>query len=141
MAMITPELLDSYKLKVRKALHHLAYSFAKVQKLSDEPTSLSEDQLETWESYASRFARTSDLITTKLLRALVMHDDPGFSGSFRDILDRSEKLGLIVSADEWIKIRALRNVSVHDYSESDLKLIFAQLRELAPIILNCSRLL
>jgi hypothetical protein len=141
MASISPELLQTYKTKVAKALRHLAYSFVKVQKLPNDPNLLSEDQLEIWESFAARFARASDLFTTKLLRLLVMQDDPGFEGSFRDILDRGEKLGVITSADEWMKIRALRNVSVHDYSDSDLTLIFAQLRNLAPIILACSRMI
>jgi hypothetical protein len=138
---ISQELVEIFKIKVGKSLNHLRYSFAKIQTLSTDPKLLHEDQLETWESFASRFARASDLFTTKLLRALILADDPGFTGSFRDILDRSEKLGLICSADEWMKIRALRNVSVHEYSDTDLSLIFAQLRELTPTILACERLL
>lgn len=141
MTIVSSELLDSYKSKVSKALRHLAYSFAKVKSLPHDPAVLSDDQLEIWESFASRFARASDLFTTKLLRVLVMADDPGFEGSFRDILDRGEKLGLIPSADIWMKIRALRNVSVHDYSDADLALVFEQLRLLAPTILDCARLI
>jgi hypothetical protein len=138
---ISPELVASFRIKVGKALRHLNYSFAKVEKLPTDPHHLNEDQLETWESFASRFARASDLFTTKLLRAMILEDDPGFMGSFRDILDRGEKLGLISSADEWMKIRGLRNVSVHEYSDTDLSLIFAQLRQLTPTILSCARLL
>ncbi len=141
MAIVSSELLDSYKSKVGKALRHLTYSFAKVKSLPHDPAGLSDDQLAIWESFASRFARASDLFTTKLLRALVMMDDPGFEGSFRDILDRGEKLGLIPSADIWMKIRALRNVSVHDYSDADLALVFEQLRLLAPTIIDCTRLI
>ncbi|MDP2110928.1 MAG: hypothetical protein Q8J94_08850 [Thiobacillus sp.] len=34
-----------------------------------------------------------------------------------DNLDRAERLGLIVSVDEWMTLRKLRNQMVHEYVE------------------------
>jgi uncharacterized protein YutE (UPF0331/DUF86 family) len=73
---------------------------------------------------STRFARASDLFLSKYIKAAVKKDDPAFDGSFRDYLNRAEKLGLIDSTDEWLEIRDLRNVAVHEYSEGDLEKVF-----------------
>ena len=37
------------------------------------------------------------------------------SGAVLENLDRAEKLGLLASADEWLAVRKLRNLMVHEY--------------------------
>ena len=64
-----------------------------------------------------------------------MMNDPGFSGGLRDFVNQAEKLALIQDASVWIAIRELRNISVHDYSESDLSLFFQRLLEECPTLL------
>lgn len=62
-------------------------------------------------------------------------NDPGFSGSVRDIVNQAEKFSLIDHAEAWMAIRELRNIAAHDYSEQDLALYFKRLR------MECPRLL
>ncbi len=37
--------------------------------------------------------------------------------SFIDILDRLEKLGIITSSDDWIRVRKLRDKLTHEYPD------------------------
>lgn len=128
-------LLEDWRRNTAKALDRLEYSYKKVQKLQDKLAFFDEESLETWESFAARFARASDMFLSKYLRTKIMIEDPGFRGSFRDSLDLAEKLNIIDSADEWLRIRALRNSSVHEYTEEDLAQFFKE------ILKHSSRLL
>ncbi len=132
-------LLDEWRRKTTKALSHLEYSHKKVLNLQDNLEQLDEESLETWESFAFRFARASDLFLTKYLRTRLMIEDPGFSGSFRDSLDLAEKLRIIDDAEAWLKIRSLRNASVHEYTEAGLALFFKALLKHAPRLLDLKR--
>jgi len=134
-------LLKSYAAQIRKSLKHLKYSFQKSVSLSTDIATLSEEDLETWESLAARFSRTSDLFVTTYLRRLVQQKDPGFSGSLRDSLDLAEKWGLIDDAKVWLKIREFRNRVAHEYTEEDLKILYEDLRALCPSVLKIEAVL
>ena len=126
----------AYAAKLKKSLRHLSYSYAKVQLLSAAVGPMDDETLETWESFTARFSRTVDLFLTKYLRAVVLKEDPGFSGTIRDYADFGEKLGLIESSDQWMEFRGFRNVIVHEYEDEDLQKNLEDLRRLAPIVLN-----
>lgn len=123
------------KRKLLKAIEHLEYSFHKVKLLSNHVEQLDEEALETWESFAARFARVSDIFLSRYLRTVVLLNDPGFSGSLRDFVNQGEKLGIINNTSAWMAIRELRNISAHDYSENDLSEFFKRLA------IECPRLL
>ena len=127
--------------QLQKSLVHLEYSYNKILKLTSEVDSMDEEILETWESFASRFARASDIFLMRFIKAKVRLDDPGFNGTFRDYLNQAEKIGLIQDVMIWMKIRELRNISAHEYSESNLEFIFNSLKELAPEILKVKNLI
>jgi hypothetical protein len=127
--------IEKYKQKVLKSLKHLAYSYHKVQSLSSDVSTMDDETLEVWESFTARFSRTVDLFLTKYVRAVVLRDDPGFSGSVRDFADYAEKLELIASADQWMEFRGFRNIIVHDYEESELQQNLEDLRRLASVVL------
>ncbi len=133
-------LIKDYVRKLKKSLERLRYSHQKVIKLSTETEKLTEDELGDWESFTSRFARASDLFLSKLLRALVLRDDPGFQGGFRDFLDRAEKLGYISSADIWMEIRELRNTTAHEYTEEDLAENFGKLLQYVSYIYETEKI-
>ncbi|MGZ8165542.1 MAG: hypothetical protein ACXW04_08920 [Methylobacter sp.] len=42
-----------------------------------------------------------------------------------DNLDRAERLGLLISADEWMTMRNLRSQMVHEYNEDPIILLSA----------------
>jgi hypothetical protein len=90
---------------------------------------MDEEDLETWESFAARFCRVSDIFLTKYIRTYVLSQDPGFSGSFRDFLNQAEKLSLIENVDTWMAIRELRNITAHDYTDKDLAVFFQRLQQ------------
>ncbi len=48
-----------------------------------------------------------------------------WSAAVIDNLDRAERLGWIYSADEWLRMRNLRNQMVHEYVEDPLVLLSA----------------
>jgi len=129
-------LVGYYYTKIVKSLKYLEYSFARTSTMPVDPTQMSDSQLEAWDSFASRFARTSDIFLSKYLKAYLTKDDPAFDGSFRDSLNRAEKLKLIDHAPTWLEIRELRNATVHEYSDSDLKIIFEKFRNFTPLLIE-----
>ena len=132
------KLLEIQQRKLKKALQYLQYSYNKVLDLPDEIENLDEESLETWESFAARFSRFSDIFLTQYLRTLVLINDPGFTGSLRDFVNQGEKLGIIDDANAWMAIRELRNMTAHDYSEKDLSNFFKLLKKECPRLLKLS---
>jgi hypothetical protein len=130
------ELLETQKRKLKKAIEHLEYSYQKVLKLSEDAALLDEEGLETWESFAARFARVTELFLVQYLRTCVLITDPGFSGSLRDFINQGEKLHFIDNAQSWLAIRELRNITAHDYSEKDLTAFFRRLKQECPRLLQ-----
>lgn len=127
--------IDAYAAKLKKSLKHLSYSYGKILQLSTDVKHMDEETLETWESFTARFSRTVDLFLTKYVRAVVLKEDPGFSGTVRDFADYAEKLRLIESSDQWMEFRGFRNIIVHEYEDEDLQQNLEDLRRLAPIVL------
>ena len=122
--------------KLKKALAHLEYSYKKIANLSYDPEKLDDESLETWEGFASRFSRVADMFLMRYLRTQILKDDPDFSGSVRDFVNQGEKLGLLDSAEAWMNIRELRNITAHDYSEKELAFFFQRLKQECPILLS-----
>ncbi len=70
--------------------------------------------MESFDSLTSKFGRTSDLYTQKVLRTIwMLLHEPFFP--FIDLLNKCEKISLIESADKMIEIRDLRNQITHEY--------------------------
>lgn len=138
--MISPsqnkDLVGYYYTKIVKSLKYLEFTYARVQKLSVDPTQLTDEEFEVWDGFATRFARSSDLFLSKYVKAAIKNDDPAFDGSFRDQLNRAEKLKLIDDSRVWFEIRELRNVVVHEYSDEDLKAIFQKMLKFTPLVLE-----
>lgn len=120
---------------LKKARNHLAYSFNKVQKIALN-RELKEEELESLESFSSRFARFSDMLISKHLRLLALEKDPAFRGSVIDLLNQAEKFGWIDSAETWKRIRQLRNVAAHEYEAEDYKKLYQELISLTPRLLD-----
>lgn len=125
-----------YYAKIVKSLKYLEYSYQRTLKMPLNPAVMTDPELEAWDSFASRFARTSDIFLSKYIRAFILKDDPAFDGGFRDQLNRAEKLGLIDDANVWMEIRELRNATVHEYSDKDLEKIFEKFRKFSALLLE-----
>lgn len=130
------QFLEIRKRQLNKALDRLSYSYQKVKNLSLSTEALDDEALETWESFSARFARASDIFLSQYLRVAILVTDKGFQGTMRDFLNIGEKLGLIDDAEAWMNIRELRNLSAHEYTEEDLKIVFERLLQECPRLLS-----
>jgi len=79
------------------------------------------DLAERVEAFVSRFSRLQDTLGDKLLPTLLMALGEK-TGAAIDNLDRAERLGFILSVDEWLAMRNLRNQMVNEYVEDLLVL-------------------
>lgn len=131
--------IDQTKILVLKAIKHLEYSLKKVNSISSNFSLDDEELLETFESFTSRFSRLSDIFSKKLLRSLVLKDDPSFQGGFMDNLNQAEKLGLITDAKKWWIVRSLRNKEAHEYTEEDLRNYFQTVKQYSGFVLSESK--
>ena len=136
MNSVSKNLVGLYYGKITKSLKYLEYSYQRTSMMPLNPAQMDDSQLEAWDGFASRFARSSDIFLSKFLKAYLIKDDPVFEGSFRDTLNRAEKLGLIENVNVWMEIRELRNATVHEYSDTDLTIIFGKFRKYTPLILE-----
>jgi len=129
-------ILETTSSRLKKAIHHLEYSYNKVQQLPINYSEMDDEIMETWESFSSRFGRAADIFMMKYIRTLILCGDPGFQGTLRDRLNKAEKMRIIADATQWLEIRELRNVAAHEYHDDDLTAYYKKLLEYAPIILE-----
>ena len=132
--MTTNELVTKNKDMLFKSLEYLDYSYKKVVKLKFDTTDFEE--LETWECFMARFARSIDIFISKYLRSRVLFEEPGYRGSLRDFLNTAEKLGFIEDSLHWIELKEIRNMQAHEYTETKLAKFFKLALEKAPSVLK-----
>ncbi len=120
--------------KLLKGLHHLRFSFKKVENLTTDLDLLTEEELADWEGFTARFSRMVDLYLTQFVRAKALAADPGFSGTLVDIANIGEKLGLIHLAEDWLEMRGIRNAISHEYEDEVLAKLFERTRALVPFV-------
>jgi len=85
---------------------------------------VSPEGIDQLESFGDKFGRMQDTIMDKLLPQLLkaVGENPGTA---IDNLGRAERLNLIGCSDDWISMRGLRNMLVHEYIESPLEMLIA----------------
>ncbi len=130
------DLIQKTILDLKASVTHLSYSFKKVQLISQNKAQMSEENLESWEGFVSRFARVSDLFLSQYLRSKILEADPAFRGEIIDLLNKAEKMGLIESADNWYEIRALRNFSVHESAGEKFSKTLNRMLQLTPLLIQ-----
>lgn len=68
------------------------------------------------DAFVARFGRMQDTIGEKLLpRWLQLLAE--VPGSQLDVLNRAERLGVLDDAAEWVRVRRMRNLLIHEYME------------------------
>jgi len=87
------------------------------------------EQLESFDSLTSKFARTSDIFTQKILITLIkiLREE---ADTFLDRVNLSERLGLISSADDLLLIRDIRNQIAHEYKQEKIEELFEDVLEI-----------
>ncbi len=112
----------------------LLYSYNKCYAIGIKE-SYEPEELESFESFTSRFARLSDILIQKIFR-LVDELDLDTQGTIRDRINRAEKKELIVSSDVFIEIRIIRNDIAHEYLPEAIHEIFERVLLLTPHLLE-----
>ena len=112
----------------------LNYSFGKCSRIGPK-SDYSPEELESFESLCSRFARLSDIMTQKMFRLLaeIALEQPG---TVRDRINRAEKWDLIESAEDFVAIRIVRNDIAHEYLPEAIRDIFKKVMALTPALLK-----
>jgi len=107
---------------------------------AEKINSLSPEESSFCELYASRFSKLQDFMGSNLFTALLASTgEQTETLTFIDKLNKLEKLQIIDSAEEWKKMRSIRNILSHEYP--DRPEITAQIFNTAfsygPILLDC----
>ncbi|MBF0364604.1 MAG: hypothetical protein HQK50_03480 [Oligoflexia bacterium] len=131
-------LLKKEIVKLKKSKIRLSHSYEKCKKITLKISTedYEETELEHFETLTSRFARTADIITQKVLRLIESTELSSPKASFRDLANRSEKLGFVENAELLLTIRLLRNTLAHEYNEENLNDLFLETLRQTPTILS-----
>jgi hypothetical protein len=105
----------------------LQRSVDKCRPISGKTTYTFEEE-ESFDSLTSKFSRTSDLFTQKIIRTIwtLLHEP---FVPFIDLANKCEKMEIIHSSENLIDIRDLRNQIAHEYIPSAI-------HELIPEVLS-----
>jgi len=106
-------LLQSEWILIDASVATLLHSVEKCKSIGIKRNYSFEEQ-ESFDSLTSKFNRTSDLFTQKILRTTWMLLHESFV-PFIDLLHTAEKLGILANADQMMAIRDIRNQIAHEY--------------------------
>ncbi len=126
-------MLDEAITSLDKSLAALRHSCRKCSEINHPSEKYNLDEQESFEALASRFARSSDMLTQKVLKTLfiLMQED------IKTVIDGAnflEKLEIIDNADDLLNIRAIRNQIAHDYIQDDLHGFYQEIITFIPML-------
>lgn len=116
---------------VQKQIRHLVFSQAHVfsQPFTVEQARMletDEEWAEKVEAFNGRFCRLQDTVGDKLIPLWLRLLGEPLSAAI-DNLDKAEKIGVLLSSEQWMEVRQLRNKMVHEYIE-DMDLLATALQ-------------
>ena len=95
----------------------------------------SEEEFDKLENLSSRYARTTDMLVNKVLRSIDTVESEDI-GTIIDIMNRTEKRGIVESAELLHTIKDLRNIIVHEYQITEITKFFADVVKYTPDLLD-----
>ena len=119
---VEPLLTDS-QAKLRAALE-LVFASAAGYRPFNPGRIYSPQEREPYDALSDRFLRAFES-SLKFFRTWERVREANASDTFRDLLLRMEKVGLISGLAAWISLRDLRNRVVHDYLPDELAALYA----------------
>ena len=117
---------------LQAAVSTLKLSVLKCQSIGLKET-YSFEELESFDSLTSKFNRTSDIFTQKVLRTVWMLLHEPFV-PFIDMMNKCEKMAILTSADQMIEIRDLRNQIAHEYLPDAIRDLVPEAIELTTVL-------
>lgn len=123
--MNNPLILSASKDKLAAALEIL---FASVDAYVpfDSARRYTPKEREPYDALTDRYLRAFES-SLKFFRTLERFREATLSESFRDLLQRMEKYGVITAASLWIEMRDTRNRVTHEYLPEELAKIYADI--------------
>jgi hypothetical protein len=121
-----------YLILLQQIKHKLDKSFALVEaSLSDLPDydrkkAYTAKELEPYDALSDRFIRCVEVFI-KYFKTYEYYHEAVVSETFRDGLNKMEKLGLVSNVRLWMRMRDVRNKIVHDYASEQTGSIFDQI--------------
>ena len=88
------------------------------------------EELESFDSLTSKFNRTSDIFTQKVLRSVWMLLHEPFA-PYIDMMNKYEKMMALLAADQMIEIRDLRNQIAHEYIPEAIRDLVPEVSDLS----------
>jgi len=124
-ALMREELREDFA-RLSMAVRMLRYSLQRCKEIGVKKD-YSLEELDKFESLTSRFARTSDIYTQKLMKGiiLILREE---ANTFIDKANLFEKLD-IANAEDLKLVRDLRNEISHEYRLDDVTEIFEAVME------------
>ncbi|MDA3926577.1 MAG: nucleotidyltransferase substrate binding protein [Kiritimatiellae bacterium] len=113
------KLLDSSRKKLSDAVELVQASLNKVEPY-DLCREYTPDEREPYDALCDRFIRAVE-VSLKFFRTYEKVQFAEESDTFRDMLNRAEKSGLISAVELWFRMRDVRNRIVHDYLPEKVK--------------------
>jgi len=135
------ELLQAEWRLLHASMETLLMSVEKCKRIGVKQEYSFEEQ-ESFDSLTSKFGRTSDLFTQKVIRTtwLLLHES---FVPFIDMINISVKMKLLQSTDEMIGIRDMRNQIAHEYIPEALCDLVPEVIEMTQQLvenINCCRI-
>lgn len=120
---------ENYKLLLDQAKEKLNKSYslvsASLEDLSpyDHNKQYTPKELEPYDALSDRFIRCIEVFI-RYFKTYEYYSEASTSQTFRDGLNKMEKLGLITDATLWLQMRDVRNKIVHDYLPGQTQKMF-----------------
>lgn len=128
------ELLESEWELLQASVGTLELSIRKCQAIGIKD-SYTFEELESFDSLTSKYNRTSDIFTQKVLRTVWILIHESFA-PFIDMMNKCEKMLIIHSADQMIEIRDMRNQITHEYIPEAIRDLVPEVIELTSLLIE-----
>jgi len=121
--------MNIYKQKLLKIFNECDKHIIRIQSAStkmqsimpldkDKYLNLSDDEVESIDQFLFRFSKLQDAIGEKLFKTILLYLEEKIENKpFIDILNRLEKLELLVDVNVWRELRNDRNDLAHNYDD------------------------
>jgi hypothetical protein len=129
--ILVENLQENFKF-LKEAIRILEHSYKKCQKIGLK-VKLSLDELESFESLTSRFARASDILIQKVFKTIAALSLEEIN-TMIDRLNYMEKINVIENVKAFKEIRRLRNTIAHEYVVDDLNELFKDVLEYSSVL-------
>ena len=131
------QIIDEQLRLLEQSKISLQYSFNESKKLIENSMhdEFNLQQQDVFEAFASRLARTADILVQKVLKTIQLYESEPVN-TIRDMLLQAEKKNLIENAEIMFELRLFRNEIAHDYLPKSQKAIIEACIYFTPFLIN-----